>query len=52
MKKTTNKLPIRKVTLRDLDEPALLTVAGAAPTLLCHTVASTNCHTCADPNGK
>jgi hypothetical protein len=45
------KLNLKKVTLRDLDEPVLEAIAGAAtaatvcaPT--CHTVCSTLCHTC------
>ncbi|MFZ0318364.1 MAG: hypothetical protein WAL56_04485 [Candidatus Sulfotelmatobacter sp.] len=50
MKNNIAKLPLKKVTLKDLDEPLLSTVAGAAPTVTCHTVASTNCHTCANPN--
>jgi hypothetical protein len=44
VKKGTKKLPIKKVTLRDLDEPALHAVAGAA-TVTCIT----NCVTCRYP---
>ena len=44
--KKLSKLAVRKVTLRDLDEPVLNKVAAGAPTDKCTRTCVSNCEMC------